>query len=245
VWALVGGDIWFLVGEGIWVGYGKVTDLYWWLEIFMILVRAYPAFTILLLKVLVFFGLAEFIRLIPKGEPDSPLEFFREIILRSERGLEDDIAAVLDAVSVWALWVCSEFTGLLYLIAQPIILLTDSLLYACQLFSQEGVVFNFGFGAMLIASSLIFAIGAFGIAFNRKNILLLMASIEIMFLGINLVFISGYVCLNLEVGLIYALVTLSVAAAEAAIGFSLVMSSFRNSTDITIKGFNRLKGKCY
>jgi NADH-quinone oxidoreductase subunit K len=101
---------------------------------------------------------------------------------------------------------------------------------------------SFNFGIFLIFSGLIFSIGAFGVAFNRKNILLLMVSIEIMFLGINLVFISGYVFLNLEVSLVYALVNLSIAAAEAAIGFGLLMASFRNRPDITVRGFNRLNG---
>jgi NADH:ubiquinone oxidoreductase subunit K len=98
------------------------------------------------------------------------------------------------------------------------------------------------FGIFLIFSGLIFFIGAFGIAFNRKNILILMASVEIMFLGVNLVFISGYIFLNLEVGLIYALISLSISAAEAAIGFGLLMSSFRNKPNITFSRFNRLKG---
>ena len=98
------------------------------------------------------------------------------------------------------------------------------------------------FGLFLIFSGLIFFIGAFGIAFNRKNILLLMASVEVMFLGINLVFISGYIFLGLEVGLVYALISLSISAAEAAIGFGLLMSSFRNKPSISFSKFNRLKG---
>jgi NADH-quinone oxidoreductase subunit K len=106
--------------------------------------------------------------------------------------------------------------------------------------TTTGVALNFGI--FLIFSGLIFCIGAFGVAFNRKNILLLMASVEIMFLGINLVFISGYIFLSLEVSLVYALVNLSLAAAEAAIGFGLLMGSFRNRQDITFAGFNRLKG---
>jgi NADH:ubiquinone oxidoreductase subunit K len=69
-----------------------------------------------------------------------------------------------------------------------------------------------------------------------------MASVEIMFLGINLVFVSGYIFLNLDVGLIYALVNLSISAAEAAIGFGLLMSSFRNRPDITFSRFNSLRG---
>jgi len=106
--------------------------------------------------------------------------------------------------------------------------------------TTTGVTLNFGI--FLVFSGLIFSIGIFGIVFNRKNILLLMASVEIMFLGINLVFISGYIFLNLEVGLIYALVNISVAAGEAVIGFGLLMGSFRTRQDITFKSFNGLKG---
>ena len=69
-----------------------------------------------------------------------------------------------------------------------------------------------------------------------------MASVEVMFLGVNFVFISGYVFLNLEVGLIYALISLSLSAAEAAIGFGLLIASFRNLPSITFSTFNRLKG---
>jgi NADH-quinone oxidoreductase subunit K len=105
---------------------------------------------------------------------------------------------------------------------------------------NDSIVFNFGF--FLIFSGIIFSIGAFGIAFNRKNVILLMVSVEIMFLGINLIFISGYIFLNLEVGLIYALINLSISAAEAAVGFGLLMASFRNLPNITFTGFNRLKG---
>jgi len=114
------------------------------------------------------------------------------------------------------------------------------ILGVCWVILSFGVRFNFG--VFLIFSGLIFSIGAFGIAFNRKNVLLLMASLEVMFLGINLVFISSYVFLNLEVGLVYALINLSLAAAEAAIGFGLLMASFRNQPDISFSGFNRLRG---
>ena len=69
-----------------------------------------------------------------------------------------------------------------------------------------------------------------------------MASVEVMFLGVNLVFISGYVFLNLGVGLVDALINLSIAAAEAAVGFGLLMASFRNCPNITLSGFNQLKG---
>jgi NADH-quinone oxidoreductase subunit K len=107
---------------------------------------------------------------------------------------------------------------------------------------EESQFHRLNFGFFLIFSSLIFSIGAFGIAFNRKNIILLLISVEIMFLGINLVFISGYIFLQLELGLVYALISLSISAAEAAIGFGLITSSFRNLPDISIQEFSKLKG---
>ena len=110
----------------------------------------------------------------------------------------------------------------------------------CWVLLGESHSFNFGF--FIIFSGIIFIIGAFGIAFNRKNVILLMVCVEIMFLGVNLIFISGYIFLGLDLGLVYALISLSVAAAEAAIGFSLLMSSFREVPNITFKNFNRLRG---
>ena len=87
-----------------------------------------------------------------------------------------------------------------------------------------------------------FLIGALGVGFNRKNVILLMVCVEVMFLGVNLVFISGYVFLGLDLGLVFALVSLSVAAAEAAVGFSLLTSSFRVLPVIALKRLSRLKG---
>jgi len=88
----------------------------------------------------------------------------------------------------------------------------------------------------------IFLIGAFGIIFNRKNIIMLMVSVEVMFLGINLVFIFSFFINGAAIALIYALIILSLAAAEAAIGFGLLVVSFRNKPNIEFKAFNRLKG---
>jgi NADH-quinone oxidoreductase subunit K len=142
--------------------------------------------------------------------------------------------SVIIVSKVYNFWF--SFTDLYFLILDQIL----SIFGSFWVITTAGVALNFGF--FLVFSGLIFSIGVFGIAFNRKNVLLLMASVEIMFLGINLVFISGYVFLNLEVGLVYALISLSIAAAEAAIGFGLLMGSFRNRQDITFTGFNRLKG---
>ena len=118
----------------------------------------------------------------------------------------------------------------------------ETLVPSLEIQGDKSQFHRLNFGFFLIFSSLIFSIGFFGIAFNRKNIILLLISVEIMFLGINLVFISGYVFLQLELGLVYALVNLSISAAEAAIGFGLITASFRNLPDISIQEFSKLKG---
>jgi NADH:ubiquinone oxidoreductase subunit K len=94
----------------------------------------------------------------------------------------------------------------------------------------------------IFLSFFIFFMGAFGIVFNRKNILLLMVSIEIMFLGISFIFIFTFVFFGEPLGLIYSLVILSLAAAEAAVGFGLLIGSFNLVPNITFNRFNRLRG---
>jgi NADH-quinone oxidoreductase subunit K len=71
---------------------------------------------------------------------------------------------------------------------------------------------------------------------------MLMVSVEVMFLGINLVFIFAFLINGTPTALIYSLIILSLAAAEAAIGFGLLVASFRNKPNIEFKAFNRLKG---
>ena len=84
--------------------------------------------------------------------------------------------------------------------------------------------------------------GALGIVFARQNLILLMVFIEVMFLGINLTFIYGFIFFGFEAGMIYALIVLSIAAAEAAIGFGILIAAFRASSTIEFKHFNKLKG---
>lgn len=106
------------------------------------------------------------------------------------------------------------------------------------------VLFNWRafFALSLLFCFFIFLVGALGIIFNRKNIILLMVSVEIMFLGINLIFIFSFLIHGNPTALLYSLVILSLAAAEAAIGFGLLVASFRNKPTIEFKAFNRLKG---
>jgi NADH:ubiquinone oxidoreductase subunit K len=109
-------------------------------------------------------------------------------------------------------------------------------------FSSD-VSFFVGLGLNSILFSIfIFLIGGFGIIFNRKDILWLMVSIEIMFLGISLVFIFTFVFFDTPLSIIYSFIIVSLAAAEAAIGFGLLVGSFSLRPNISFSRFNHLKG---
>jgi NADH-quinone oxidoreductase subunit K len=105
----------------------------------------------------------------------------------------------------------------------------------------EGV-FAVGLGHYLTVSALLFTIGIFGIFLNRKNLIVIMMSIELILLAVNvnLVAFSGF--LNDLVGQVFSLVVLTVAAAEAAIGLAIVVVFYRNRHSIEVEDINRMKG---
>lgn len=94
----------------------------------------------------------------------------------------------------------------------------------------------------LTVSAILFALGIFGIFLNRKNIITILMSIELMLLAvnINMVAFSAYSG-NLE-GQIFSLFILTVAAAEAAIGLAILVVFFRNRGSIAVEDVNILKG---
>jgi len=94
----------------------------------------------------------------------------------------------------------------------------------------------------LILAALVFSIGIFGIILNRKNVIIMLMSIELMLLAvnINLVAFSNY--LGDLVGQVFALFILTVAAAEAAIGLAILLVYFRNRGDIAVDDINLMKG---
>ena len=94
----------------------------------------------------------------------------------------------------------------------------------------------------LILSSLIFLLGVTGIFLNRKNVISILMSIELILLGVNINFISfSYFSSDLT-GQIFSLFILTVAAAEAAIGLAILVVYFRNKGSIDVKDINVLKG---
>ena len=94
----------------------------------------------------------------------------------------------------------------------------------------------------LLLSALLFAIGVIGIFLNRKNVIIILMSIEIILLSVNLNLIAFSYFLNDLTGQIFSLFVLTVAAAEAAIGLAILVIYNRNAGSIEIEKINALKG---
>jgi NADH-quinone oxidoreductase subunit K len=94
----------------------------------------------------------------------------------------------------------------------------------------------------LILSALLFSIGVIGIFLNRKNVIIILMSIEIILLSVNINLVSFSYFLNDLTGQIFSLFVLTVAAAEAAIGLAILVIYNRNAGSIEIEKINTLKG---
>ncbi|RCL01856.1 MAG: NADH-quinone oxidoreductase subunit K [Candidatus Tokpelaia sp. JSC188] len=94
----------------------------------------------------------------------------------------------------------------------------------------------------LIVSAILFTIGIFGIFLNRKNIIIVLMSVELILLSVNLNFVAFSSILHDLVGQIFSLFVLTVSAAEAAIGLAILVVFFRNRGSIAIEDINMIKG---
>ena len=94
----------------------------------------------------------------------------------------------------------------------------------------------------LFLAAIIFTIGVLGIFLNKKNVIIILMSIELILLSVNINLISFSVFLNDISGQIFAMFTLTVAAAEAAIGLAILVAFFRNLGSIEVQKINKLKG---
>ncbi len=94
----------------------------------------------------------------------------------------------------------------------------------------------------LILSAILFAISVMGIFLNRKNIIVVLMSIELMLLAVNFNFITFSSFLHNIAGQIFVFFTLTVAAAEAAIGLAILILLFRNLQSINVQDMDQLKG---
>jgi len=94
----------------------------------------------------------------------------------------------------------------------------------------------------LTVAAILFTLGIFGIFLNRKNIIIILMSIELMLLAINLNFVAFSAYLGDLAGQVFAMFVLTVAAAEAAIGLAILVVFFRNRGSIEVEDINLMKG---
>jgi NADH-quinone oxidoreductase subunit K len=99
-----------------------------------------------------------------------------------------------------------------------------------------------GLGSYLAVSAIIFTIGVFGIFMNRKNVIVMLMSIELILLAVNINFVAFSSYMGDLVGQVFALFVLTVAAAEAAIGLAILVVYFRNRGTIAVEDVNLMKG---
>ncbi|MEI6170287.1 MAG: NADH-quinone oxidoreductase subunit NuoK [Candidatus Fonsibacter lacus] len=94
----------------------------------------------------------------------------------------------------------------------------------------------------LFLSAIIFTLGVFGIFVNRKNVIVILMSIELILLSVNINMVAFSVYLQNITGQIFTLFILTVAAAEAAIGLAILVVFFRNRGSIQVEDINSMKG---
>ena len=99
-----------------------------------------------------------------------------------------------------------------------------------------------GLSHYLTVAAILFTLGVFGIFLNRKNVIIILMSIELMLLAVNINFVAFSHFLNDLVGQIFTMFVLTVAAAEAAIGLAIVVVFFRNRGTIAVEDINQMKG---
>ena len=103
-------------------------------------------------------------------------------------------------------------------------------------------MFDISLGHYLILAATIFTIGIVGIFLNRKNIIVILMSIELILLAVNINLVSFSIYINDLAGQIFTLFILTVAAAEAAIGLAIIVIYYRNSGTIRVQEIDKLKG---
>jgi NADH-quinone oxidoreductase subunit K len=99
-----------------------------------------------------------------------------------------------------------------------------------------------GISHYLTVGALLFTIGVFGIFLNRKNVIVILMSVELILLAVNLNLVAFPAFLNDIVGQVFALFILTVAAAEAAIGLAILVTFYRNRGSIAVEDINTMKG---
>ena len=99
-----------------------------------------------------------------------------------------------------------------------------------------------GLSHYLTVAAILFTIGIFGIFINRKNVIVILMSIELILLAVNINLVAFSSFLGDLVGQVFALLVLTVAAAEAAIGLAILVVYYRNRGSIAVEDINSMKG---
>ncbi len=99
-----------------------------------------------------------------------------------------------------------------------------------------------GISHYLIVSAILFTIGVFGIFLNRRNVIVILMSIELMLLSVTLNLVAFSSFLNDLTGQVFTMFILTVAAAEASIGLAILVTYFRNTGQIMVEKMNEMKG---
>jgi len=99
-----------------------------------------------------------------------------------------------------------------------------------------------GLGHYLSVAAILFTIGIFGIFLNRKNVIVILMSIELILLAVNINFVAFSTHIGDLMGQVFAMLVLTVAAAEAAIGLAILVVYCRNRGSIAVEDINLMKG---
>jgi NADH-quinone oxidoreductase subunit K len=94
----------------------------------------------------------------------------------------------------------------------------------------------------LVVAAILFMLGVLGIFLNRKNLIVILMSIELILLAVNINFVAFSAQLGDLVGQIFAMFVLAVAAGESAIGLAIMVIYFRGRGSIAVDDVNRMKG---
>jgi NADH-quinone oxidoreductase subunit K len=101
---------------------------------------------------------------------------------------------------------------------------------------------DIGLQHYLTVAAVLFTLGVFGIFLNRKNVIIILMSVELILLAVNINLVAFSTHLNDIVGQVFALLVLTVAAAEASIGLAILVVYFRNRGSIAVEDINMMRG---
>jgi len=99
-----------------------------------------------------------------------------------------------------------------------------------------------GLGHYLTLAAIIFIVGIIGIFLNRKNVIIILMSIELILLAVNINLVSFSIYLQNLVGQVFTMFILTVAAAEAAVGLAIIIIYYKNRGSINVEQISSLKG---